>query len=93
LTQRPHAWLVATFFLIQGDPGHADAIAEFVVRLPGVVSAAVTSGPYDVVAEVSAAVARQPQLRAAVQQAPGLCRLCVCHGPPAVAATAGTSVS
>ncbi|MDQ1748263.1 MAG: hypothetical protein QOD07_2526 [Frankiaceae bacterium] len=74
---------MATYFLIQSDSGQADTVADLVSGLPGVLSAAVTTGPYDVVAEVSPAHGREKQLRAAVRLVPGLCRLCVCQGPAA----------
>jgi hypothetical protein len=71
---------VASFFLIQTDPGYADAVADVVASLPGVVNVAVTTGPYDVVAEVTPALEQQDRIRAEVRRAPGLCRLCVCQG-------------
>jgi len=71
---------MASFFLIQTDPGYADAVADVVASLPGVVNVAVTTGPYDVVAEVTAVREHQDQIRAEVRGAPGLGRLCVCQG-------------
>lgn len=71
---------MASFFLIQTDPGYAKAVATYVGRVPGVVDVVVTSGPYDVVAQVSPMPTQQEQLRAAVRLAPGLSRLCVCNG-------------
>lgn len=81
LTLRAHDQCMATYFLIQSDSGQADTVADLVSGLPGVLSAAVTTGPYDVVAEVSSADGWEKHLRVAIQQAPGLCRLSVCHGP------------
>ena len=71
---------MASYFLIQTDPGHAPAVAQFVGSVPGVFDAVVTSGPYDVVAEVSPVLTQQAEIRAAVRLAPGLSRLCVCNG-------------
>ena len=69
-----------TFFLLQADPGFAGAVAEHVANAPGVVSVAVTSGAYDVVAEVEVADdQRHEELRAIVRLARGLCRVCVCR--------------
>jgi hypothetical protein len=71
---------MASFFLIQTDPGYAAAVAEAVAALPGVMSVSVTSGPYDVVAEVTPAAEQQERIRAEVRRARGLSRLCVCQG-------------
>ena len=71
---------MASFFLIQTDPGYAEAVARFVGSVAGVFDVAVTTGPYDVVAEVSPVLSQQGQVRAAVRLAPGLSRLCVCNG-------------
>jgi uncharacterized protein with GYD domain len=66
--------------LIQADPGRADELARAVGAVPGVGTVAVTSGPYDVIAQVESGdeVAAQGAL-GAVRAAPGLCRLCVCR--------------
>lgn len=65
-TSAPDHALVANYLLIQADPG--------------VVDVSVTSGPYDVVAEISPAAEHQQRIRETAQQAPGLWRLCVCQG-------------
>ena len=55
-------------------------MARQVATLPGLTSAVVTSGPYDVVVEVDAsAEAQRRELCAWVKQAGGLTRLCVCR--------------
>jgi len=71
---------MASFLLIQTDPGYATAVARFVGSVPGVFDVCITSGPYDVVAEVSPVPSLQAEVRAAVRRAPGLSRLCVCNG-------------
>lgn len=70
---------MTTFLLLQADAGHAETLAQYVAGLPGVQSAALTSGPYDVVAEVGGGDEQQAAIRSAVRRAPGLCRLCVCR--------------
>lgn len=70
---------MASFFLIQADPGRTEGLAEFVAKMPGVYSVSVTSGPYDVVVEVTHDEEHQQRIRAAVRRAPGVARLCVCH--------------
>ena len=72
---------MASFLLLQADPGRAEPLAGFVAALPGVYDVAVTSGPFDVVAEVTAEREQQQRICAAVRRAPGLARLCVCQGP------------
>lgn len=39
--------------LLQADPGHAEDVLATVTALPGLIDAALTSGAYDVVAEIS----------------------------------------
>lgn len=74
---------MTTFLLLQADPGFAQPLASYVTNLAGVDSAVVTSGPYDVVAELTAsAEGLQRDILAHVRQAPGLCRLCVCQASP-----------
>ncbi len=63
--------------LLQADPGRADEVAAHVGALPGVVLAAVTSGPYDVIAVVAPAADVGRAVRQA-RRAPGLARLRVC---------------
>jgi hypothetical protein len=79
VTPRLHAGPVITFLLLQADPGHAETLAQYVAGLPGVLSAAVTSGPYDIVAEVAGGEEQQAAVRSAIRRARGLCRLCVCR--------------
>ena len=71
---------MASFFLIQADPGHATALAQFLSSMPGVFAASVTSGPYDVIAELTPDLEQQQQIAAALRCETGLARLCVCKG-------------
>lgn len=83
---------VTTFLLLQADPGFAQPLASYVTSLAGVDSAVVTSGPYDVVAELAASTEGLKQdILAQVRQAPGLCRLCVCQASPAQRRAAAAS--
>jgi DNA-binding Lrp family transcriptional regulator len=69
--------------LIQSGPGTSQALRRHLERIPGVIAAAQTSGPFDAVAQV--AVADEDQLQrvlAATRQAPGLARLCLCRSSP-----------
>lgn len=70
---------MTSFLLVQADPGHAGTLAQHVADLPGVVSAVVTSGPYDIVAELVGDEQEQAAVRAAIRRATGLCRLCICQ--------------
>lgn len=72
--------MMASFFLIQADPGRTEDLAEFVAKIPGVYNVSVTSGPYDVVVELIHVEEHQQRIRAAVRRAPGLARLCVLQG-------------
>ncbi|MDQ1697231.1 MAG: hypothetical protein QOJ03_2584 [Frankiaceae bacterium] len=66
--------------LLQADIGTAEAVAAAVSTIPGVVGAAVTSGPYDVIGH--AEVHGQDDGRRvldAVRRIDGLARLCVCR--------------
>ena len=66
--------------LLQADPGRAAEVASFVSGLPSVRGTALTSGPYDVIAEVDltdGALARRTL--ALTRRAPGLLRVCVCQ--------------
>jgi hypothetical protein len=74
---------MTTFLLVQADPGHAETLAQHVAQLPGVLSAVVTSGPYDIVAELVGGEEEQAAVRSAVRRATGLCRLCVCSSASA----------
>lgn len=71
---------MASFFLIQVDPGHADALAQLLTQMPGVYDASVTSGPYDVIAEVTPGVEHLQRISTEVRRAPGLAKLWVCQG-------------
>ena len=64
--------------LLQVDPGRADEVASFVATLPSVREAAVTSGPYDVIAVVDLTDGRLSRVVAQTRRAPGLTRVCIC---------------
>lgn len=64
--------------LLQTDPGRAEDVVAHLGQLEGVSEAAVTSGPYDVIALLHPDV-DVPHALAQVKRAPGLSRLCVCR--------------
>ena len=70
----PHALL-----LLQADPGRADEVASYVAGLPSVTEAAVTSGPYDVIARIDLTEAALAPVVRLARRAPGLCDLRVCR--------------
>ena len=65
--------------LLQADPGRADEVASFVADLPQVIDAAVTSGPYDVIARVDLVGDELARVVVAAKRAPGLCGVRVCR--------------
>jgi hypothetical protein len=65
--------------LLQVDPGRADEVASFVATLPSVREAAVTSGPYDVIAVVDLTDDGLARVVSRARRAPGLTRVCVCR--------------
>lgn len=65
--------------LLQVDPGRADEVASFVATLPSVREAAVTSGPYDVIAVVDLTDDGLARVVSQARRAPGLTRVCVCR--------------
>ena len=67
-----------TTLLLQADPGRAAEVASHVAALPSVSDTVLTSGPYDVIAQV-AEDADVPQILASAKRAPGLARICVCR--------------
>lgn len=67
-----------TTLLLQADPGRAAEVADHLASLPSVAETVLTSGPYDVIAQV-AADADVPSTIAGAKKAPGLARLCVCR--------------
>ena len=64
--------------LVQADPGRADEVALHLSQLDTVSGTAVTTGPYDVIAQVPLDEDLEHVL-AHVKRAPGLARLCVCR--------------
>ena len=73
-TSAPRAHL-----LLQVDPGRAEEVASFVATLPSVSGTTVTSGPYDVIAQVDLADGALARVLAQARRAPGLSRVCVCQ--------------
>ena len=71
---------MASFFLIQAEPGLAAPMAQLLANMPGVYDASVTSGPYDVIAEVTPDLEHQQRIAGALRRTSGLTRLCVCRG-------------
>lgn len=67
-----------TTLLLQADPGRAAEVASHLAALPSVSDTVLTSGPYDVIAQV-ADDADVPAILARAKNAPGLARLCVCR--------------
>lgn len=66
--------------LLQTDPGRAQDVLATVTSVPGVIDAVVTSGAYDVVAQVFVADEHElATVLAGVRQAIGLSRLSVCR--------------
>jgi hypothetical protein len=72
------ASIASVHLLLQTDPGRADDVASHLATMEAVMYTAVTSGPYDVIAQVHAG-ANVPRVLAEVKRAPGLARLCVCR--------------
>ncbi|MCW2674681.1 MAG: hypothetical protein JWP14_3270 [Frankiales bacterium] len=67
-----------TTLLLQADPGRAAEVASHIATLPSVGETVLTSGPYDVIAQVLED-ADVPRVLAGAKQAPGLARICVCR--------------
>jgi len=65
--------------LLQADPGRAGEVASFVAGLPAVTEAAVTSGPYDVIATIDLTGEGLDRVVRQARRAPGLCDLRVCR--------------
>jgi Lrp/AsnC ligand binding domain len=71
---------MTAILLLQADHGMAATVHERLADLPGVDDAAATTGPYDVIVQVTAESERS--LRGVldrVRAVPGLCRLGVCR--------------
>jgi hypothetical protein len=68
------------FFLLQTDPGWADAAGAFLRGTDGVAQVAATTGPFDLIvtAEVDSTVDLE-RLVGVCRRAPGLVRLSRCH--------------
>ena len=64
---------------MQADPGRAAEVASFVSALPSVTRAAVTSGPYDVIATIDLTDEALARVVVLARRAPGLCDLRVCR--------------
>ena len=65
--------------LLQADPGRAEEVASYVADLPSVTQAAVTSGPYDVIALVDLAGDDLSRVVVQAKRAPGLSGVRVCR--------------
>ena len=65
--------------LLQAEPGRANEVAEYVGQLPAVTVAAVTSGPYDVIARVQLSGERLSAVLAHARRAPGLAGVRICR--------------
>lgn len=74
LQTAPHAHL-----LLQVEPGRADEVATYVATLPAVTQAAVTSGPYDVIAVVDLTDDALARTVVQARRAPGLSGVRVCR--------------
>ncbi|MFN2538967.1 MAG: hypothetical protein ABR549_12600 [Mycobacteriales bacterium] len=72
-----------TTLLLQADPGRAAEVASHVATLPSVSDTVLTSGPYDVIAQI-ADDADITAILAGAKRAPGLARICVCRSSCAV---------
>ncbi len=67
--------------LLQADVGRAEEVAAWIREVPAVLSTAVTSGPYDVIAVVDLTVAELSAVLGRTRLAPGLAALRVCRPP------------
>lgn len=68
--------------LVQVDPGRSHEAVRYLAAVPQVLEAVATSGPYDVVATVSAVSEDAVQRTLALaRRTPGLCALRVCRAP------------
>lgn len=65
--------------LLQVDSGRAAEVARYLSALPAVAEAAVTSGPYDVIARVDLTRHELSGVLAHARRAPGLAGVRVCH--------------
>ena len=65
--------------LLQVDPGRADEVAQYVGQLPAVTVAAVTTGPYDVIARVQLSGEPLSAVLAHARRAPGLAGVRICR--------------
>jgi hypothetical protein len=69
-TERAHV-------LLQVEPGRAEEAVRYVSALAGVESVAMTSGPFDVIAQVSAA--ELSRMLGRLRRTPGLWALRICR--------------
>lgn len=67
-----------TTLLLQADPGRAAEVASHLAALPSVSDTVLTSGPYDVIAQI-ADDGDVASVLARAKKAPGLSRICVCR--------------
>jgi DNA-binding Lrp family transcriptional regulator len=72
--------VVEAFMLIQTEVGRAEVVAKQLAALPGVLAAEYVTGPYDVVARISAETLDDLQATVvpSVQQVTGITRTLTC---------------
>jgi DNA-binding Lrp family transcriptional regulator len=72
--------VVEAFMLIQTEVGRAEVIAKQLAALPGVLAAEYVTGPYDVVARITAPSMAdlQADVVASIQQVTGITRTLTC---------------
>jgi Lrp/AsnC ligand binding domain len=72
--------VVEAFMLIQTDVGRAEIVAKQLAALAGLLSAKFVTGPYDVVARISANTSDDlhHSVVPSVQQVPGITRTLTC---------------
>jgi DNA-binding Lrp family transcriptional regulator len=73
----PH---VEAFMLIQTEVGRAEVVAKQLAALPGVLTSEYVTGPYDVVARITADTIDKlhAEVVPSVQQIPGITRTLTC---------------
>jgi DNA-binding Lrp family transcriptional regulator len=72
--------VVEAFMLIQTEVGRAEVVAKQLAGLPGVLSSEYVTGPYDVIARITAATMDEltSTIVPSVQQVTGITRTLTC---------------